>query len=206
MDGERESKEVTKSIEGQFEDAVERRGGLGFSADGIGLSPPYGSSTLASSNKVARAAAGEPNLQLRGSSLSDGDRDSKNRRSTKSHQSNAPMMDEFGREIRHELQHRSEGRSTDKHDEGRTSSQRYNSHGSDSKSRTSSEKRHQTSGRDSRSPHKTSLTSRVVLLKVNEAEATINVAGINPAYLLFVMVEYGGTRRGGRGVARRGQG
>ena len=200
MDGERESKEVTKSIEGQFENAVERRGGLGFSADGIGLSPPYGSSTLASSNKVARAAAGEPNLQLRGSSLSDGDRDSKNRRSTKSHQSNAPMMDEFGREIRHELQHGSEGRST------RMSSQRYNSHGSVSKSRTSSEKRHQTSGRDSRSPHKTSLTSRVVLLKVNEAEATINVAGINPAYLLFVMVEYGGTRRGGRGVARRGQG
>ncbi|CAI5732786.1 unnamed protein product [Peronospora destructor] len=165
VDRELEPGEVAKSIEGQFEDAANSRGGLGFSADGIGFSSSFGSSSSAVPDENARAAADEPNLQLRGSSLSGSDCDSKNRRSTDNHHSNALMMDEFGREIRHELQHGSEDQSTEKHDEGRTSSQSYNSHDRGSESGAAGGKRRRTSGWDSRSPHKTSLTSRVVLLQ-----------------------------------------
>ncbi|CAI5732745.1 unnamed protein product [Peronospora destructor] len=165
VDRELEPGEVAKSIEGQFEDAVKSRGGLGFSADAIGFSSSFGSSSSAVPDENARAAAGEPNLQLRGSSLSGSDDDSKNRRSTETHHSNPLMMDEFGREIRHELQQGSEDQSTEKHDEGRTSSQSYNSHGRGSESGAAGGERRQTSGWDSRSPHKTSLTSRVVLLQ-----------------------------------------
>ncbi|CAI5703456.1 unnamed protein product [Peronospora effusa] len=165
VDREHEPGEVAKFIEEQFEDAAEPRGGLGFSADGIGFSSSFGSSSSAVPDAIARAAAGEPNLQLRVSSLRDGDRDSKHRRSTQNRHSNAPMMDEFGREVRHKVQHRSEDQSTEIHDEGRTSFRSYNSHGSGSESRAPDEKRRRTSGWDSRSPHKTSLTSRVVLLQ-----------------------------------------
>ncbi|CAH0492752.1 unnamed protein product [Peronospora farinosa] len=165
VDREHEPGEVAKFIEEQFEDAAEPRGGLGFSADDIGFSSSFGSSSSAVPDEIARAAAGEPNLQLRVSSLRGGDRDSKHRHSTLNHHSNAPMMDEFGREVRHKVQHGSEDQSTEIHDEGRTSIRSYNSHGSGSESRAPDEKRRRTSGWDSRSPHKTSLTSRVVLLQ-----------------------------------------
>lgn len=176
VDRERESKRAdgtATATERQFEDAAEPRGGLGLSTRGIGFSSSSGSSSSAAPSGLSRATIVEPNAQPRASSLSSGHLDNRDRRSSERLHSHAPVLDEFGREIRYEPKRKCEDQRSDKHDDRRTSSSSNDNHRNNeryrsSESHTSGEKRRRTSAWDSRSPCKTPLTSRVVLLQVRE--------------------------------------
>ncbi|CAH0476379.1 unnamed protein product [Peronospora belbahrii] len=156
-------------IDGQFEDAAESRGSPRFSTKGIGFSSSVRSTSLAISDKDSRVITTKSNFQPCGSRIGGGNYDSSDRRFTKErYHSNAPMKDEFGREIRHDVKRGSEDQSSVKHGERRKSLKSYKSHDSrlceGTESRAFSEKRRRTNGWDSKSPQKTLLTSRVILL------------------------------------------
>ncbi|ETN22735.1 hypothetical protein, variant 2 [Phytophthora nicotianae INRA-310] len=146
-DRDRESKSSemnATATEGQFEDAVERRGGLGFSNRGIGFS--------------SSGVTAESNAKPRGNTSSGGHHDSKDRDSA-----HRPELDEFGREIRPKRKY------GDQREGRRVSSSNYDDRrdiwNRNSASDSSNEKRRRTSGWDRRSPVRASLTSSVVLLQ-----------------------------------------
>ncbi|KAL3667942.1 hypothetical protein V7S43_006819 [Phytophthora oleae] len=131
------------STEGQFEDAEELRG-LGFSRRGIGHTSSPGAPSTVSLSRWMNGG----------------------RQDAKDNSPSAPMLDEFGREVRQEPKRKHEDQ---RYDDRRLVSssldKRDNGPHETSESRPSTEKRRRTSGWDRRSPPKTSLTSRVVLLQ-----------------------------------------
>ncbi|KAG1688149.1 hypothetical protein DVH05_004019 [Phytophthora capsici] len=142
---EHESKSVGKHVsltEGQFEDAEEPRG-LGFSRRGIGHT-----SSLGASSSVSQSC-----------DLNGGHQDTRNENPP------APMLDEFGREIRQEPKRKYEDkRYSDRRLDSSNVSKRDNERRETSDRHPPTEKRRRTSGWDRRSPPKASLPSRVVLL------------------------------------------
>ncbi|KAG7385321.1 Splicing factor 45 [Phytophthora pseudosyringae] len=167
VDQSRDSEVNAPVTEGQFEDAAEPRGGLGFPNKGIGFSSSTGASPLTASSEFSRTSMAESHTPTRGSSLGRGHRDDSDRDRGSSERLE---LDEFGREIRHEPKRKHEDQRSENRDDCGTSSRNYdggrdNSQYRNSETRSSSEKRRRTSGWDSRSPGKTSLTSRVVLLQ-----------------------------------------
>ncbi|KAL4160148.1 hypothetical protein PRNP1_000719 [Phytophthora ramorum] len=145
--------------DGQFEDAAESRGGLGFSTRGAGVS----SSSSALPSEFSRTVGAELNPQRRG------DHQNRDRASSGRQQAHTPVLDEFGREIRHEPKRTHVDQRSDDDKDRRSSSSNYcdQDTGRDKGAEThsSSEKRRRTSGWDRRSPVKASLSTRVVLLK-----------------------------------------
>lgn len=151
------SERIIPTVECQFEDAKEQRGGLGYADRGMKHSGSPGLSSL-SSPELSKKRLTEPNVRSRGKSLND---DNCNVKDKVGHL-NAPELDEFGREIRHESKKKLE-EDRDK----RRSKREINSsfHGNQcTSSETYHEKRRRVSGWDKRSP-KQPLTSRVVLLQ-----------------------------------------
>jgi hypothetical protein len=142
------------ATEGQFEDAAEPRGGLGFSTKGIGFSSSSGAPSSVPLGGFPLATTAEPRA---------------NARSDNSHpqQSHAVALDEFGREIRQEPTRKPEEQRSE-----RNTARRENARTSGTvrvrteESRGSSDKRRRTSGWDSRSPSMPLSSSRVVLLQV----------------------------------------
>lgn len=162
--------EITATAaEGQFEDAAEPRGGLGFSTRGIGFS----SSSAASSSMAGGFTRGTKDESTSRPHYGDfnGSRYPSNDKGTADRQtSRSPMLDEFGREIRQEPKRRHDDRHNDQH--GRRDSS-LSSHSGQPYSRDSNgsgEKRRRTSGWDSRSSTSSGSSSRVVLLQVSELE------------------------------------
>ncbi|KAF4145290.1 RNA recognition motif-containing protein [Phytophthora infestans] len=142
-DGDRECESKSSDVnaaatEGQFEDAAESRGGLGFFNRGIGFS--------SSRTSPGREAT---NAKHRGNTESGGHR--KDRDTTERLHSQRPELDEFGREIRPKRKQEDQ-----RHEDRRDSR---------NERPLSMEKRRKTSGWDSKSPARASSTSRVVLLQ-----------------------------------------
>ncbi|KAL4175836.1 hypothetical protein KRP22_000795 [Phytophthora ramorum] len=112
---------------------------------------------------AAESRGAELNPQRRG------DHQNRDRASSGRQQAHTPVLDEFGREIRHEPKRTHVDQRSDDHKDRRSSSSNYcdQDTGRDKGAEThsSSEKRRRTSGWDRRSPVKASLSTRVVLLK-----------------------------------------
>ncbi|KAE9329684.1 hypothetical protein PR003_g15495 [Phytophthora rubi] len=161
------SAEVNPTVaEGQFEDAAEPRGGLGFSTRGIGFSSSSTASS-AMSGGFTRAAVDEPSSRphqddLNGSRYTSNDKGLSDRQPSQS-----PTLDEFGREIRQEPKRRYDDQHSDQLDNRNSGLGSHNGQGyrrDSNEAHGPGEKRRRTSGWDSRASSSVS-SGRVVLLQ-----------------------------------------
>ncbi|KAG7394496.1 Splicing factor 45 [Phytophthora boehmeriae] len=147
------------ATEGQFEDAAEPRGGLGFSNRGIGFS----SSSSSSSSSTTFNGFTRPSMTKTDNSPHR--REGNN--SPSRHSSHNIALDEFGREIRRDSKQMQDHQQSGRQIGLDTSTGGYNKRSSErnrDNNRAFGEKRRRTSGWDSRAPTRTS-SSRVVLLQ-----------------------------------------
>ncbi|GMF17785.1 unnamed protein product [Phytophthora fragariaefolia] len=158
------------AAEGQFDDAMETRGGLGFSTKGVGASSSPRAASSAVSGGFSEVANAEASSRRHEDSLNDSRTSNNDRGSSDHHRSQPPMLDEFGREIRRESK-----RGYDRYNDHHYRSASSDNRSSESNMRDSGEthglgeKRRRTSDWDSRLSN-----SRVVLLQVGNCMGCCN--------------------------------
>ncbi|GMF30712.1 unnamed protein product [Phytophthora lilii] len=148
----------TTGERGQFDDAAEPQGGLGFSGRGIGFSSTSEETSSVRTSRFSRATTGESNSQHPADRFN-GNHYNNERGSLDQSHRQAPALDEFGREIRLEPKRRYEDRHDDKQDRRSVHSDSYNRKGN-GEDHDSREKRRRTSGWDSRSSSSNAASSR----------------------------------------------